>query len=193
MITRSKPIADNIGEASFSTRAEIPDGVHIAKILTADETQTLTGIPYLDLKLEIAGHENDKRIYTKIWLSNGKGNDDRNYDALLSCGHIPDHAGALPDPAAELFVHRACRVRIGTNRRGYKDVMFWIAPKVEKTTPTQAPTPLVATPQAITHDVLAKHTSASNGSRPAFTRPTRSAHPQGDYPPQTVDDDDIPF
>lgn len=190
MITRSKPIGDTTQENTTSTRAEIPDGIHAAKILTADDTQTLSGIPYIELKLEIVGHENDKRIYTKIWLSNNTGNDDRNYDALLSCGYVPDTAGALPDPAPELFAHRTCKVRIGTNKRGYKDVMFWIAPKVEKTTPAPANR---STPQAITHDVLANHTSASNGSRPAFTRPTRSAPPQGNYPPQTVDDDGIPF
>ena len=173
MITRSKPIGENGAEGSFPARAPIPDGIHTATILSAEETLTASGIPYIDLKLEITGHENDRRIFAKLWLSEGKGNDDRNYDALLSCGHIPDPAGALPDPTPELFTHRTCRVRIGTNKRGYKDVTYWIPPKPATRTPT---------PHNITHDIL-----AGPRSKPAFTRPSRTASPT------RLNDDDIPF
>ncbi|MEI6872607.1 MAG: hypothetical protein WCL08_10025 [Verrucomicrobiota bacterium] len=200
MITRTKTT-----DTTTPERTEVPDGVHTARILEAQPSLTMSGIPYIDLKLEVAGYENAKRIYTKIWLSDG--NSDRNYDALLSCGHQPDANDALPDPSAEMFENRTCKVRIGTNKRGYRDVTYWIAVATDQAYPARkgsstlstsgkptAPaqkagsstlsTPLSGRSVNITHETL-----AGAPARPNFTRPTRAT-------PALFTDDDgdqIPF
>jgi len=168
MITRS-----NSTTAATIERPDVPDGVHRAHILEAFLDHTPTGIEFISLKLEIAGHENARRVYTKLWLSDGKGNTDRLFDAMLSAGHKPSASGELPDPAPGHFEGRDCKVRIGMNKRGFKDVLFWQTPKADIRPPEPAP-------RSITHDSL-----AGNGSRPAFKRPAATAY--------AADGDEIPF
>jgi hypothetical protein len=152
-------------------RADIPDGIHAARISEAYLDQTPTGIEYISLRLEIAGHENARHIYTKLWLSDGQGNTNRLFDAMLSAGHKPTARGELPDPTPAHFTGRNCTVRVGVNKRGYKDVLFWQTPRVMR-----------SFPRNITHDVL-----AGNATRLAFKSPAsvRTQHAQ--------DNDQIPF
>ena len=167
MITRSV----STHSTAKTERADIPDGIHTARISEAYLDQTLTGIEYISLRLEISGHESARHIYTKLWLSDGQGNSNRLFDAMLSCGHTPNAKGELPDPTPAHFDGRDCTVRVGLNKRGYKDVLYWQS--------ARNPRP---SPRNITHDAL-----AGNGTRPAFKSPAyvRAQHTQGD--------DRIPF
>lgn len=170
MITRP----NSSTHAASTERADVPDGIHRAHILEAFLDHTPTGIEFISLKLEIAGYENAKRVYTKLWLSDGEGNINRLFDAMLSAGHRPSANGELPDPAPEHFEGRDCKVRIGVNKRGFKDVLFWQSPQSTGRPPESRT-------RSITHDSL-----AGKGPRPALRRPSATSHSH-------VEDDDIPF
>ena len=167
MITRSV----STHNTARAERSDIPDGIHPARISEAYLDQTPNGIEYISLRLDIAGHESARHLYTKLWLSDGQGNSNRLFDAMLSCGHIPTAKGELPDPTPAHFEGHDCTVRVGLNKRGYKDVLYW----------QSARTPRPSS-RNITHDAL-----AGNGTRPAFKSPAyvRTQHVQGD--------DRIPF
>jgi hypothetical protein len=151
MITRSVSPHNTVK----AERSDVPDGVHAARVSEAYLDQTPTGIEYISLRLEIVGHENARHIYTKLWLSDGQGNSNRLFDAMLSCGHLATAKGELPDPTPAHFEGRDCTVRVGLNKRGYKDVLYWRS--------ARNPRP---SSRNITHDSL-----AGNGTRPAFKSP----------------------